>query len=490
MKYRNSDTEEETLDPQDWDHYKALAHEMMEDVFDLIQNVSHQPVWIRPSDDVKEHFRADVPLEEREINLIYQDVKQRILPYRKGNIHPMFFSWVEGSGTISGVLADMLASAMNSNLGIGDHGAIYVEHQVIGWLKQLLGYPSSSSGTILGGGTIANITAMLVARNSYKNGVIRRRGIKSIGEELIVYCSAETHNCIFKGVETLGIGSDNIRKIPVTEAYQIDLELLQRQINSDVQQRHVPFLIIGNAGTVNTGAIDPLLELSILSKEYGAWFHVDGAIAALAKLLPEFSSQFRGIESADSIAFDLHKWLHVNYEAGCLLVKDADLHRSAFIQQSSYLFAHERGLAAGPESFSNFGLDLSRGFKSLKIWMAFQENGIEKYVRLMRQNIKQAAYLATLVSENESLELLTPVTLNIVCYRFYRTGSPDNELNRINKEIVMRMHEQGAAAPSYTILNGKYSIRVCITNHRTRRENILSLVDLTVKIGNQVISEL
>jgi len=487
IDYANILKTEETLDPGNWDDYKRLAHKMVDDVFLFLQTLREQPVWTKPPESVKDSLKMSLPLTSEKIENIYEEFHQNILPYFKGNIHPMFFSWVEGNGTITGVMADMLASAMNSNLAIGDHGAVYVEHQVIDWCKEIVGYPLESSGILVGGGSLANVTALIVARNSINGGVIKTRGIKDFEKHLVIYCSTETHNCIFKAVETIGIGTDYLRKIRVNSTYEIDIAALGKQIEEDKKEGLVPFCIIGNAGTVNTGAIDDLFELSAICKKENMWLHIDGAIGAVVNLLPEYKDRLKGLNEADSIAFDLHKWLYINYEAGCVLIRNAQLHKSAFEQKANYLTKHERGLAAGPDSFSSYGLELSRNFKSLKVWMSVKEHGIEKYTRLIRQNIAQALYMQSKIKQEPLLEMLAPVCLNIVCFRFIGHGMNADQLNILNKEILMQMHEQGIAAPSYTILDNKYAIRLSITNHRTRAEDLDAVIAGTLSIGKRIV---
>ena len=477
---------EETLDPGNWDDYRTLTHKMVDDVFTFLQTVRDQPVWKKPPQSVKDFLKASLPSSPQNVESIYADFQQNILPYRKGNIHPMFFSWVEGNGTITGVMADMLASAMNSNLAIGDHGAVYVEHQVIDWCKEIVGFPQQSSGILVGGGSLANVTALIVARNSIKEGIIKKQGLKNFEKHLVVYCSTETHNCVFKAVETIGIGTDYLRKINVDNSYRIDIQALKKQIEEDKQNGFIPFCIIGNAGTVNTGAIDDLYGLSTICKKEKVWLHIDGAIGAVVNLLPEFKQQLKGMDAADSIAFDLHKWLYINYEAGCVLIRNAEAHKLAFVQKANYLAKHERGLAAGPDSFSNYGLELSRNFKSLKVWMSIKEHGIDKYARLICQNIAQAFYMEMKINQQPLLEMLTPVSLNIVCFRFKQPAMNNDELNTLNKEILMTMQERGIAAPSYTILDDKYAIRLSITNHRTKAADLDIIIAATISIGKMI----
>jgi glutamate/tyrosine decarboxylase-like PLP-dependent enzyme len=276
-----------------------------------------------------------------------------------------------------------------------------------------------------------------------------------------------------------------MRLVPVDEHYRIRTDLLRRMVEQDKRAGLLPFCIIGNAGTVNTGAIDDLDTLSAIAKEENCWFHIDGAFGAIPKLLPEFTTQLSGIEKADSLAFDFHKWLYVNYEVGCVLIRDGDVHRNAFSMSANYLLSHEKGLAAGPESFANFGMELSRGFKALKVWMSLKEHGIEKYQRMVRQNIQQARFLSELVHNSKDLELLADVPLNIVCFRYNPGQLNEEDLNILNKNILMQLQLDGIAAPSYTLLQGKYAIRVAITNHRSRSEDFTLLTESCKRLGRQ-----
>jgi aromatic-L-amino-acid/L-tryptophan decarboxylase len=482
MTHQTQLENEETLDPQDWTALRQLAHGMVDDMLDYIQNVAQRPVWTPITEGAKSALNQPLPTEPTPPEQVYADFKAHVLPFNMGNIHPRFWSWVNGSGTAMGMLSDMLASGMNPNNTIGEHAGQYVEKQVIEWLKTMLGYPSVGSGLLVSGGSLANITAIIVARNHF-DSQIRATGNAAVGGQLVMYCSSETHNCLFKAADVIGIGGENLRKIPVDADYQMDVEALKNAILEDKNNGKVPFCIVGNAGTVNTGAIDPLDALLVLSREQGLWFHIDGAFGALAKLAPDFDDKLKAIESADSVAFDLHKWMYMNYDVGCVLIKDEAIHRAAFAQAASYLAHHERGLASGIEPRANFGLELSRGFRALKVWMSLKEHGIEKYRRMIHQNIQQAAYLGELVENQPLLELLAKQTMNLVCFRFNPKGLSEDELNRLNKEILMRLHEQGIAAPSYCFLNGRYAIRVANVNHRSKKEDFEALVEGVLRIG-------
>ncbi len=476
---------EETLDPQDWTAMRQLAHQMVEDAMDYLEQVAQRPVWQKTPDATIALTQQKLPRDGQPIGDIYAEFKEHILPYTKGNVHPRFFAWVQGTGTPLGALADMLASTMNPNTAIGDHAAMYVDRQVIDWCKEMFDFPPEASGILVSGGSIANITGITVARNAF-DASIRQKGLSAVAGQLTMYGSTETHSCVQKGAEVCGIGADNFRRIPVDAEYRIDIPLLRNKIEEDKAAGFVPFCLVANAGTVNTAAIDPLEELLQLAKEYGLWLHIDGAFGALAYLVDDYKPQLRVLSEADSLAFDLHKWLYMPYEIGCVLIRDKALHRGAFGLQPSYLLNHERGLAAGPDPITNYGLELSRGFKALKAWMSFKEHGLEKYARLIRQNIAQCFYLGQLVEQEPALELLAPVTMNIVCFRFVPPNAENVDLNALNKQILMRLHEEGVSAPSYTMLHGQYAIRVCIVNHRTRKGDLEALVGDVLRIGRGV----
>ncbi|MCF8281848.1 MAG: aminotransferase class V-fold PLP-dependent enzyme [Bacteroidales bacterium] len=478
---------EETLDPENWDDMRRLGHQMVEDMMDYLQHIRQAPVWRKPTEAAKANLKKDLPTAPEDPSSIYEGFKSDILPFTKGNIHPRFWAWVQGTGTPLAVLAELLAAAMNPNVAIGDHAAMYVDQQVIDWCKQMLGYPADASGMLVSGGSIANITALIVARNAYQDR-LRKEGLHAVPGQMVLYASSETHSCNVKAAEVMGLGSDAVRKVQVNGQFQMDMDDLRQRIAEDRAAGLHPFCVVGNAGTVNTGAIDPLAEIAAICEAEKLWFHVDGAFGALAKLVPEYEAQLKPIEQADSLAFDLHKWMYMPYEVGCFLVKNAEVHRAAFASQPSYLLSHERGLAAGPDPYGNYGMELSRGFKSLKVWMSLKEHGIEKFRRLIRQNIAQAFYLESLIKKETLLELATPVTMNIACFRFKPNEGMDTEaLNLLNKEILMRLHEQGLSAPSSTVIGGKYYIRMANVNHRSRKDDFEALVADTLRIGAEII---
>jgi glutamate/tyrosine decarboxylase-like PLP-dependent enzyme len=287
-----------------------------------------------------------------------------------------------------------------------------------------------------------------------------------------------------KAVELLGLGHDALRRIPVAADYTVRLDALRSRIAADKAAGYRPICIVGNAGTVNTGATDDLRALAALAQEEGLWFHVDGAFGALAALVPDLRHLVQGLDQADSVAFDLHKWLYMPYEVGCTLVRDQRAHRATFNVTPAYLASFDRGIAAGGFPFAERGVQLSRGFRALKVWMSFKTHGSDAFARLIHQNVRQAHYLAGLVTKHPLLELLAPAPLNVVCFRVKLPGKTEAELNALNQEILLRIQESGVAVPSHTILEGRFAIRVAVTNHRSRREDFDLLVKSVVETAS------
>ncbi|MDX5337917.1 MAG: aminotransferase class V-fold PLP-dependent enzyme [Cyclobacteriaceae bacterium] len=476
-----------TLDPENWDQMRQLGHQMIDDLFDYWQSLRDQKIWKPIPLEVKEFLNQPIPENGQDPAEVYEDFKQYIFPYNKGNVHPRFFAWIQGTGTPLGVLADLLASGMNPNSTIGEHSAMYVDRQVVNWCKELMNFPPEASGILVSGGSMANITALTVARNSFGEEKIRQRGLKAASAQLVLYCSVETHSCIQKAAEIIGLGTDAVRKIGVNEHYEMKVNELEQQIQKDIQDGLLPFALVGTSGTVNTGAIDPMDELLGISRKYGLWFHVDGAYGALAKLDPKYAGRLKALESADSIAFDLHKWLYVPYEVGCTLIRDAKKHREAFAIMPNYLLQESRGLSGGLDSINNYGFELSRGFKALKIWMSLKEHGRTKYAQMIAQNNRQAEYLGRLVAQTPELELTAPVSMSITCFRMVYPGLSEEQLRELNREILLRLQEEGIASPSSTILNGKYTLRVANVNQRTQMGDMDLLVREILRIGREVL---
>ena len=485
---------EETLDPEDWDAMHDLGQRMITDMLDYTRSVRERPAWRHAPEKIKEHFSTPLPLDPQPPEEIYEEFLEYVLPYPLGNNHPRFWGWVAGTGTVLGALAELLAGSMNTAQGaFAYHSANYVENQVIDWIKEMLGYPASSSGLLTSGCSAANLIGLAVARNTKAGFDLRREGIQAAPKKMVLYASDEIHSSNQRAVELLGLGGDALRRVPVNTEFQIDLDLLKAAISQDQHNGHRPFCVIGAAGTTNTGAIDDLNALADICHEENLWLHVDGAFGAWAALAPSSRHLVDGMARADSLALDLHKWMYVPYEIGCVLVRSEVDHRKSFSLTPDYL-AHgegELGLTGVDLPWlSDYGFQLSRGFRALKAWMSIKEHGVNKYGRLIQQNIDQASYLAGMIEAAPELELAVQVSLSVVCFRYVVAGMDETELDYLNKKIEIELQERGVAVPSVTMIHGRYVLRVAITNHRSRREDFDVLVREIIRIGNHLrISE-
>lgn len=389
--------------------------------------------------------------------------------------------WVQGGGNAVGMLAEMLAATLNANCGGRDHAPIEVERQITHWARQMFDFPEAASGLFVTGTSIANFIALIVARTALLGTKCRSEGIAEGGKNLTAYVSQAAHGCVRQATELAGFGSDALRLVPVDRFQRIDIAALREAIAADRRAGLAPFFLVGNAGTVDIGAVDELDALAAVAKAERLWFHIDGALGALAVLAPELKPRFKGIELADSIAFDFHKWGQVPYDAGFILVRDGALHRAAFASPAAYLRREARGLAGGSPWPCDFGPDLSRSFRALKTWFTLKVYGTERLGAEIARSCALAQYLKQRIEAEPLLELLAPVALNIVCFR-YRAADTD----RINGTIVAVLQERGIAAPSTTQIDGKLAIRACLINHRTQQRDIDTLVDGVLQLGAEL----
>lgn len=410
-----------------------LGHRMLDDMFDAQEHVRQRPAWQPVPAEEKAWFSGRVPTEGVGAERAYEDFRRHVLPYPSGNTHPRFWGWVLGTGTPLGMLADMLAAGFNPNCWGNETSAAYVEAQVLDWFKSLLGFPADASGLLVTGCSVANLIGLTVARNAKAGIDLAGRGLVGIDQAPVLYCSTETHSSVDKAALVLGLGAAAVRKLPTTSDYRLDVSALRTAIDEDTRAGRHPFAVVANAGTVNTGALDELDVIADVAREHDLWLHVDGAFGALAALVPEERARLAGLERADSVAFDLHKWLYVPFDAACVLVRDAEAHRRSFSPQ--------------------------------------------------------ARYLAALVTAASDLELCAPVSLNIVCFRVRPRRESLADINDINREVLFRLQERGIAVPSSTTLEGRYVIRVAITNHRSRREDFDLLVAAVTEIAREVRAE-
>jgi glutamate/tyrosine decarboxylase-like PLP-dependent enzyme len=476
---------EETLDPPSWNDVQALSHRVIDDAVSYLRDIRRRPAWRPLPAAVRESFETPVPHSPSPLATVYAEVTERLMPYPMGNIHPRFWAWYMGSSNFTGALADFLAAVQGSNLGGGDHAAALIDRQVVAWCKEMVGFPASASGTLVSGGSVANLLALNVARNVKAGIDVREQGVSAIARPLRFYGSDQAHSCHRKAMEALGLGNQALRRIPCDGDLRIDIAALRAAIDSDRAMGLQPACIIATAGTVNTGAFDDLASLGRLAAEQDLWFHVDGCIGALVAIAPENHWRVAGIERADSIALDPHKWLHAPFEVGCALIRDAAAHRDTFAVNPEYLATMPRGLAAADWLY-DYGLQTSRGFRALKVWMALKEHGLEKFGRLIDQNIAQGRYLTGLIEAEPLLELRAPTNINIVCFRYRPDGMDEAALKALNIEIILRLQEEGTAVLSDTVVQGRHCLRVAINNHRTRRSDLDLLVREILRLGREI----
>ena len=460
-----------SLDPEDWGAVRALSHRALDDMFDWLQSARQRPVWEQMPAAKRQELRVALPRAGAPLPDLYEDFQRLVLPYGAGNEHPRFFGWVNGGGTAAGILAELLVAIFNPNCGGRDHAAIEVERQVIAWAAEAVGFPRDAGGVLLGGSSMANMVALLTARRAAAANV-RASGVAGLG--LTAYCSVAAHGCIPRAMDMAGLGTEALRLIPTGADHRMDIAALRQAVAADRQAGLKPFLLVGTAGTVDVGAFDDLTEIAAVAREAGAWFHVDGAFGATAAFSAQYRPLLAGIEQADSLAFDFHKWVQVPYDAGCVLIRDRADQLATFAQSLAYLEGAERGIAGNPPWPRDLGPDLSREFRALKIWFTLRAYGADGIGRVVENSCDVAQHLAARVRREPSLEMLAPVPLNIVCFRV-REGAAD--LDRLNKDLVADLQESGIAAPSTTTINGTLAIRAGIFNHRSTRADADALVD-------------
>ena len=471
-----------SLDPQDWQSLRTQGHRMLDDMFDYLEQLRTRPVWQPIPDEKRQLFGEPLPQTPTDIAAVHESFMQDILPYAVGNAHPGFMGWVHGGGTPVGMLAEMLAAGLNANLGGRDQIPIEVEKQVLKWVRELFSFPETASGLFVTGTSMGNFIAILVARARALSIDVRTKGVMETDKKLVAYTSSSAHGCISQAMDMAGLGTDALRLIPVNEQHQMDLTHLQEAIKKDREKGLTPFLIAGTAGTVDVGAIDQLHAIADIAQQEQLWFHVDGAYGALAMLSAEIAPHLKGIERADSIAFDFHKWGQVPYDAGFIMVRDGELHHDTFASPAAYLRREDQGLAAGSPWPCDFGPDLSRGFKALKTWFTLKVYGTEQMGKMISNTCLLAQYLKEQVLATDELELLAPVGLNIVCFR-YRGENAD----ALNSHIITALQNGGVVAPSTTTVEGKLAIRAAIVNHRTDYCDIDALIRETIKHGRQAL---
>ena len=429
----------------------------------------------------------DIPLPEagRPAEEIIAFVGAQVMPRAMGNSHPRFFGFINASADPLGTVADYMASAMNPNCWGGDHAAVHVENRVVRWLCELMGFPADAQGILASGGSMANFIALAAARRAMTPGNVREDGLGE-GPRLVVYASDQVHSCVDKAVDLLGIGTRYLRKIPCDDGFRLPMDALASAVAEDRARGLRPAIVVGSAGTVNTGAVDPLDAIADFCARESLWFHADGAYGAMARIAPSLAPQFAGIERADSLAADPHKWLYVPYEAGATLVREGHRLADAFRKFPEYLASDPDSPFPGPAWFAERGPELSRGFKALKVFMGLLRHGRSGYAAAIERDVALARFLSDAVDRRPELERLAPTTLSIVNFRHRVPGAAPERVDAINRQIVNRLLGSGSFFLAPTILKGRASLRVCIVNFRTSEEDLRFLLDEVCRVGAEL----
>jgi len=440
--------------------------------------------------EIEAWFNEDLPKDGMDAEKLMDIVKNKVMDTATMNIGPHFYAYVNTGGTQISIIAELLATAINQNGGKWHlaPAIVELEKQVVRWSAEMIGFGADAGGVLVSGGSAANLAGLTVARNIFfEKENIRDKGLFGLAP-FIVYASDEVHGCVDKSIELLGIGMDNFRKIPCDENFKIGIFELEQQIKKDIDAGFTPFCIVGSAGTVNSGAVDPLDELAKIAEKYGLWFHIDGAYGGLAGALDENKRLFKGIEKAGSIAIDFHKWFYQPFEVGCVLVKGWGTLRNTYYKTASYLSTD--GKSDNRFDFNEYNFQLSRNSKALKVWMTFKAYGCENIKRAIKNDIDLSSYLEEKINETDDFELCSPSSLSVCCFRY--TGSIESTvknaslLDKINIDIIPALEDDARVFITGTTLNNRPVIRACMINHRKREEHIDFLINVVREIGMNV----
>ena len=433
--------------------------------------------YVRPS-------TARSPARPEGLEAAYDDFRRTVVPYSMGNDHPRFWGWYMGAGNPVGNLADLLASVLNPNMGGADHAPVLVEQQVVRWCAEAAGYPTSASGLLVTGASEANLVGLAVARTARigPDGAHRRPPRRTAVRRVRLHRGAQLPPQVASSCSASGESS--LRTVPVRADWTMDVDALAAAVAADRAAGIEPLAVVATVGTINTGSVDDLEAIADLAEREGLWLHVDGAIGGFLAL-SSHPDAVRGLERADSLALDLHKWMQAPIDVGLALVRDEAAHRATFSVVPQYLQHSTRGLAAGEVWFNEYGIALSRGFRALRVWLALKAYGADAFGRVMDRNIAQAHALADAVDAHPDLERMAPVGCDVVCLRYAPPGVPAERLDEVNHELVLRIHESGVAIVSDTVLDGSLAVRVAISNHRTRDDDLELFLDTRARPGRR-----
>jgi aromatic-L-amino-acid/L-tryptophan decarboxylase len=488
----HTDVRKSSLDIDD-ESLRELSEQFVSLVSDYFATVADRRVFPEVSgQQVQEQFNATPPFAQEPLAKIVSDCRA-VIEGSRHNGHPRFFGYVASPSTAPGAFADLLASALNASVTSwrSAPAPTEVERTIGRWLGSLIGFDDAAHGLLTSGGSMANLTALLIAHRAKAGAPVASAGVRGMSAPMTIYASDQVHFSIVKAADVLGLGQDNVRLLPCDDQLRLDPQALRTAIEADRREGLKPFCVVGSAGTAATGAIDPLAELAEIARTYDLWFHIDGAYGAPAAMLAQTKQMFAGLELADSISLDPHKWLYTPVDCGCLLLHDAAAARKAFGAEADYVKVHE---ASATETFAfwDYGIELSRRFRALKVWLTLKYYGAHRLMAAIADDIEMAHYMAERIHADEEMELLAPVQLSICCFRYVPArlraqmeiadNEPDRgkyvaELNRLNERIMHRVQRGGRAYLSNAMLRGQFSLRACIINFRTTRADI----DLTLE---------
>ncbi len=464
------------------DEFRQLGYQAIDLLAQQMAAIRDLPTRQPVPEDLKQRFlHQPLPETESDPSELLNTFAQDVLPYPMGNASPRFFAWVNSPPAPMAVLAELLAAGMNPSVAGGDHAATYVEHAVLNWLKTIMTFPSSAGAVLASGGSVANLIALGVMRHVKTGGSVRAKGFQEQSAPMIIYTSTQGHGCIQKAIEILGFGSDSLRKIPVDSNYRMNMDALREQIRADRAAGLLPVCVAASAGTVNTGAIDPLDEIADLCAAENLWFHVDGAYGGVGILAQP--SLYKGIERADSLAIDPHKWMYMPVECGCVMVRDAQAMRDSYSLVPAYL----RDDAVMPW-FSEFSIQQTRSFKALKLWMVMQQIGVEGYRELISRDIALARTLQAKIQARSDFELIATGSLSVTCFRYKANGVED--INSLNKKLVEIVQREGKTFLTTTELDGRLVLRACIVNFRTTEADLDILLDAVAEAGTRILEKI
>lgn len=462
----------------DADAFRTAAHRAADLLADYLGGLPERPVWQPMPKDAREHLLTlPLPEQGRPLDALLDDVAADVMPYPMGNGHPRFFGWVNAAPAPAGVLATLAAAAMNPSSAGGDHADVHLERAVVRWVAELVGFPHPpGAGLLTSGASMATIVALGAARDRAARRLgldVREQGLAAL-PVLTGYVSAETHSCVRKAAELLGIGSANLRTVATDTAGRLDAAALRAAIAADRAAGDYPFLVVGSAGTVNSGAVDDFDALAEVCADEGLWLHVDGAYGAFGRLDPASAHRFAGLERADSLALDPHKWLGVPVDCGCLLVRDPAGLRTAFSLVPSYL----RDDAAGDLGwFSEYGIEQTRPFRSLKVWATLASLGREGVAASVTRCCALARALGAAIEAAPDFELLAPVETSIVAFRRTPSGLTPDETDQLNEALPVALQQRGHTFLTGTVLAGHAALRACLLNPATTESDLTLLLE-------------